>query len=372
VISVSAGRQAGKFGAVPRVGRIMTDAERVARMANETAPFIDGEVLRTAFAVSDAYVLTAWHCVAARRDERVWFRLRQHASTTPWYFYVPLRLASHSPSLDVAVLTIDQQSLPAASLTMAVAAEMLRAASIPLSAQVKVRDQVRVMGFPLSAASADSDTNAATVVDVELPVGSVTVVKLHGDAFAAVDPVNPRGLSGGPVLKQNPGPGGSSDTEVAVAVVRGVPRGMNPDTSSGGALLAAHIADVAEALPEIAALLAASEPAAETAPLPGGRRIVPRQLPPNIAHFTGRDDDVAYLDELLDGPSEQPRTAVISAIDGTAGVGKTALAIHWSYRVRDRFPDGDLYVNLHGYDFSAPLAAPEVMENFLRTGRRAD
>lgn len=344
----------------------MTDAERVARMANETAPFIDGEVLRTAFAVSDTYVLTAWHCVAAQRDERVWFRLRQHASAIPRYFYVPLRLSSHSPWLDVAVLTIDQQSLPAASLTMAAASEMLRAASIPLSPQVEIRDHVRVMGFPLSAASADSDTNAATVVDPVLPVGSVTVVKLHGDAFAAVDPVNPRGLSGGPVLKQNPGLGGSSDTEAAVAVVRGAPRGMDPGTSSGGALLATHIADVAEALPEIAALLTASEPAPGAAPPPGGHRFVPRQLPPNIAHFTGRDDDVAYLDELLDGSGEQRRTAVISAIDGTAGVGKTALAIHWSYRVRDRFPDGDLHVNLHGYDFSTPLAAPEVMENFLR------
>jgi tetratricopeptide (TPR) repeat protein len=344
----------------------MTDAERVARMANETARFIDGEVLRTAFAVSDAYVLTAWHCVAASRDERVWLRLRQHASASPRYVYVPLRLATYSPSIDVAVLTIDQPSLPAASLTMAAAAETLRAASIPLSAQVRLRDQVRVMGFPLSAASADSDTNAAIVVDLELSVGSTTAVKLYGDAFAAIDPVNPRGLSGGPVLRQDPGLGGSSGTEAAVAVVRGVPRGMNPSASSGGALIATHIADVAAALPEIAALLTVSEPALGLAPVQGGHRIVPRQLPPNIAHFTGRDNDVAYLDELLDGPGEERRTAVISAIDGTAGVGKTALAIHWSYRVRDRFPDGDLYVNLHGYDFSAPVAAPEVMEYFLR------
>ena len=141
---------------------------------------------------------------------------------------------------------------------------------------------------------------------------------------------------------------------------------MYPHTSSGGALIATHIADVAAELPEIAALLAASESAPAPAQVLGGHRIVPRQLPPNIGHFTGRDDDIAHLDELLDGPADQRRTAVISAIDGTAGVGKTALAIHWSYRVRDRFLDGDLYVNLHGYDFSAPVAAPEVMEYFLR------
>lgn len=344
----------------------MTDAERVARMVNETAGLIDGEVLRTAFAVSDSYVLTAWHCVAESRGERVWLRLRQHGSASARYVYVPLRLASYSPSIDVAVLKIDQPSLPACSLSIAAAAETLRAASIPLSSQVEVHDQVRVMGFPVSAASADSDTNGAVVVDLELSVGSATAVKLYGDAFAAVDPVNPRGLSGGPVLRQRAGPHGSSEAETAVAVVRGVPRGTHPSASSGGALIATHIADVAAALPEIAALLAASAPASGLAPAHGGHRIVPRQLPPNIAHFTGRDNDVAYLDELLDGPREQRRTAVISAIDGTAGVGKTALAIYWSYRVRDRFSDGDLYVNLHGYDFSAPVAAPEVMEYFLR------
>jgi tetratricopeptide (TPR) repeat protein len=363
---VSASGHAGKFGVVPRVGRIMTDAERVVRMANETARFIECEVLRTAFAVSDTYVMTAWHCVAPSRDERVWLRLRDHASARPRYVYLPLRLANYSPSIDVAVLAIDQPSLPIVSVTIEVATEMLRAASIPLSAQVGLRDHVRVMGFPVSAASADSDTNTAIVDDLELSIGSVTAVKLHGDAFGAVDPVNPRGLSGGPVLRQDLGSGGSPATEVAVAVVRGVPRGMYPHASSGGALLATHIADAAAALPEIAALVRASEAALSQAPVQGGHRIVPRQLPPNIAHFTGRDEDVAYLNDLLDGPVERRRTAVISAIDGTAGVGKTALAIHWSYLVRDRFPDGDLYVNLHGYDFSAPVAAPEVMEYFLR------
>jgi len=199
---VSVVGQTGKFGTVPRVGRILTDTERVARMASETARFIDGEVLRTAFAVSDSYVLTAWHCVATSFDERVWLRLRQHASAGPRYAYVPLRLANYSEPIDVAVLTIDQPSLSAVSLTKAAAAEMLRAASIPLSAQVGPHDQVRVMGFPASAASADSDTNTATVLDLELSVGRATAVKLYGDAFAAIDPVNPRGLSGGPVLRQ--------------------------------------------------------------------------------------------------------------------------------------------------------------------------
>ncbi|MGH8260260.1 MAG: NB-ARC domain-containing protein, partial [Steroidobacteraceae bacterium] len=95
---------------------------------------------------------------------------------------------------------------------------------------------------------------------------------------------------------------------------------------------------------------------------------MPRLLPPGISHFTGRAEDLSYLDSLLaEGQAGGARrAAVISAIDGTAGVGKTALAISWAHRVRDRFPDGDLYVNLHGYDFAAPVSAHEVMDYFLR------
>jgi tetratricopeptide (TPR) repeat protein len=363
-------------GAV-RVGRILTDSERNARIADETSPFIEGEVLRTGFAVSDTYVLTAWHCVAASFDQRVWFRLRQHAAEIPRYAYVPVRLANYSQSLDVAVLEIDRPSLPEVALTEAAACEMLRAASIPVAAQVALHDQVRVMGFPASAPSADSDSNAATVVELELSIGNATAVKLYGDAFAAVDPVNPRGLSGGPVLKQAPTAAGAPGPEAAVAVIRAVSRGRYPYTTSGGSLVATHMAEVAAELPEIAGLFPVSEPGRPTAGAGAGaeagaaggaerRPVVPRQLPPDIAHFTGRDDGVDYLDNLLVGPADPRRTAVISAIDGTAGVGKTALAIHWAYRVRDQFPDGDLYVNLRGYDFSTPVAASDAMDYFLR------
>jgi tetratricopeptide (TPR) repeat protein len=57
---------------------------------------------------------------------------------------------------------------------------------------------------------------------------------------------------------------------------------------------------------------------------------------------------------------------VISAIDGTAGVGKTALAVHWAHRVRDRFPDGQLYVNLRGFAAGPPVAAIDALAGFLR------
>lgn len=103
-------------------------------------------------------------------------------------------------------------------------------------------------------------------------------------------------------------------------------------------------------------------PAAAPSGLP-----VPRQLPAVPRDFTGRVADLARLDELLrPDRAEAPSAVVISTIDGTAGVGKTTLALVWARRVRDRFPDGQLYVNLRGYDPGAPAAPAEVLDGFLR------
>jgi tetratricopeptide (TPR) repeat protein len=94
---------------------------------------------------------------------------------------------------------------------------------------------------------------------------------------------------------------------------------------------------------------------------------VPRQLPANVAHFTGRDAELAKLDALLThDDTAQPATMVISAIAGTAGVGKTALMVHWAHRVHDYFPDGQLFVNLRGYDRGPPMTAEQALEEFLR------
>ena len=57
---------------------------------------------------------------------------------------------------------------------------------------------------------------------------------------------------------------------------------------------------------------------------------------------------------------------MISAIGGTAGVGKTALAVHWAHQVAGRFPDGQLYVNLRGYDPDQPMPAADALAGFLR------
>lgn len=96
-------------------------------------------------------------------------------------------------------------------------------------------------------------------------------------------------------------------------------------------------------------------------------RMVPRELPAPVAHFAGRATELAALTGLLDQRDKQvPGTLLISVIVGTAGVGKTALAAHWAHRVAGRFPDGQLYVNLRGYDPGQRVTPADALTGFLR------
>jgi Cdc6-like AAA superfamily ATPase len=77
----------------------------------------------------------------------------------------------------------------------------------------------------------------------------------------------------------------------------------------------------------------------------------PNQLLAHTPHFVGRDEELRQLTALLDTTAMQGRgPVVISAINGTAGIGKTALAVHWAHQASHRFPDGQLYLNLRGFD----------------------
>ncbi|WP_395475347.1 hypothetical protein [Saccharopolyspora spinosa] len=75
--------------------------------------------------------------------------------------------------------------------------------------------------------------------------------------------------------------------------------------------------------------------------------VVPRQLPQAVAPFTGQADELAALHAVL---ADSARAVVISAVEGTTGIGKTALAVHWANQVADRFPGGQLYADLRGSD----------------------
>ncbi len=96
-----------------------------------------------------------------------------------------------------------------------------------------------------------------------------------------------------------------------------------------------------------------------------GAPAVPRELPAPPSHFTGRAAELAALTGLIREPGSQPSAVVISAIGGTPGVGKTALALRWAHEVACRFPGGQLYVNLRGYDPDQPMPATDALAGFL-------
>jgi DNA-binding SARP family transcriptional activator/tetratricopeptide (TPR) repeat protein len=109
-----------------------------------------------------------------------------------------------------------------------------------------------------------------------------------------------------------------------------------------------------------ATALAAGTPAA------GSR--VPRQLPRTIAQFVGRTEELAVLTAMMGhaAGTKAPGTLVIGTIGGTAGVGKTALAVHWAHQAAHRFPGGQLYVDLRGFDPSGtPLSPADAIRGLL-------
>ncbi|MGW2327392.1 AfsR/SARP family transcriptional regulator [Streptomyces sp. NPDC001700] len=90
---------------------------------------------------------------------------------------------------------------------------------------------------------------------------------------------------------------------------------------------------------------------------------VPAQLPPDVAHFTGRERELGGLDSLLRATAT---AAAIGVIAGSGGLGKTTLAVHWAHRVRERFPDGQLYVNLRGFGpTGSAMTVAEAVRGFL-------
>lgn len=91
----------------------------------------------------------------------------------------------------------------------------------------------------------------------------------------------------------------------------------------------------------------------------------PRQLPAAPRHFAGRAAELKELDALVDQVGVRTGTVTISAIGGMAGIGKTTLALHWAHQVADRFPDGQLYVNLRGFGPAAPMTPADALRGFL-------
>lgn len=98
---------------------------------------------------------------------------------------------------------------------------------------------------------------------------------------------------------------------------------------------------------------------------PGTALVRPRQLPTIPQHFIGRTTQLEALTRLVDQVTESTG-AIVVVIEGTAGVGKTTLTNHFGHRICERFPDGQLYANLRGFDETGrPMADGEALRGFL-------
>ncbi|MBL1114006.1 tetratricopeptide repeat protein [Streptomyces sp. 110] len=101
-------------------------------------------------------------------------------------------------------------------------------------------------------------------------------------------------------------------------------------------------------------------------PLAAGHMVRPAQLPAELATFTGRQAELRQIQALLPGGGTPPATVLISAIGGMAGVGKTTLAVHLAHRLAHRYPDGQLYINLRGFDpTGSAMPSGEAIRVFL-------
>ncbi|MGH6657984.1 MAG: BTAD domain-containing putative transcriptional regulator [Actinocrinis sp.] len=155
---------------------------------------------------------------------------------------------------------------------------------------------------------------------------------------------------------------GSGQQAAALSLFESVRRRLDTQlgVAPGAKLRAAHLRVLRGRLP------GAADGGTGNAPAGAGR---PAQLPADVAGFTGRDGQLDLLDTVLadtadasDSASVPPRLAVIA---GAGGVGKTALAVRWAHRVRGRFPDGQLYVNLRGHASGRPVHPLEALAGFL-------
>ncbi len=170
---------------------------------------------------------------------------------------------------------------------------------------------------------------------------------------------------------------------LAPEVLRGHPASPASDMFSLGVTLSAAVEGNDEGTGPLAVVLSAlvdpsprGRPSAEDvrrtlsrfdAPTPAvapSGAPVPRQLPAPTHDFVGREAELALLTGLVDESAAGDGPVVISTVAGGGGIGKTALAVHWAHRVADRFPDGQLYLNLRGFD---PSGSPIVPGEAVRT-----
>jgi tetratricopeptide (TPR) repeat protein/DNA-binding SARP family transcriptional activator len=99
---------------------------------------------------------------------------------------------------------------------------------------------------------------------------------------------------------------------------------------------------------------------------PGTRpQLTPHQVPQGVSRFIGRTDTLAALDSAIGDPQTSQVPGGIVIVHGMPGVGKTSVVVHWAHRVKEHFPDGDFYVDLHGFSRSPAIPHTTVIDDFL-------
>ncbi|MEU7719187.1 AfsR/SARP family transcriptional regulator [Streptomyces tibetensis] len=223
----------------------------------------------------------------------------------------------------------------------------------PLTARHPLREELSRLlmlalyrsGRQAEALAAYRGTRAALVAELGVEPG-LSLRDLH-DRILAADPA----LMPHPARHPAPAAPGQAGPSVWAAA----PSGAAPQdgTTADGA--------TAEGAPDGAARFGAAD-----AYGPAFQPARPAQLPADLPTFAGRDPELDLIGNLLPHDGSPPSTVVISAIGGMGGIGKSTLAVHWAHRVADRFPGGQLYVNLRGFDPTGSALTPdEAVRGFL-------
>ncbi|MFI5671198.1 tetratricopeptide repeat protein [Streptomyces sp. NPDC051704] len=212
--------------------------------------------------------------------------------------------------------------------------------------------QVQVAGFPESLTTR-SDTDADQVAAVINPLSGARSGRLH--LIMESSPARPAGgqslwagVSGGPVCGRQTGATAESILLGVVVVdpvnhpgrLTAVPVTAVLEDEDASDLLETH---------HVPRRSVAYSCRSHAVRLPTTPAAVMRTLPRDLASFVGRDRELAQLTESVLASSDSSQVIDIHAIGGMPGVGKTALAVHAGYRLADRFPDGQLFLPLHGH-----------------------
>ena len=300
------------------------------------------------YLVADRLVLTAAHVL----DDAVSARVRFNAGR-PGHWTASVRSVWSDPGLDVAVLRVVESSITPPGATPTVGQVRFgRIERPPVTCEAIGFPLFKVRQVPPGPGGGDisryRDSHHATGTATSwsnLREGTLEVRVFAPERDPRPDRSPWEGMSGAAVF--------SGDYLIAVI--------SEHHRSDGLGTLAAYRVDswydrLGEgSLRELAVLIGMPATVDDVdfviaAERPGPARPVPR-LPATTSAFTGRERELAELLDLA-GTTRSgaaPGTVVISAIDGMAGIGKTALAVHAGHALADRFPDGQLFLDLHGY-----------------------